>query len=140
MMVYEVFFFFPVTIVAAIVFLTFGYITVTSNIAANWVYGDRASPEELTELTNLPLFQQPWLRVGLLLTAFSILYLVVDILSDPDKRSTYFESADKAVRQRLAIRLAYREVRERRDLPQPGLPRPLRLISPTTIETRHTGG
>jgi hypothetical protein len=139
MMTYEIFFFFPVAIVAAIVFLTFGYVTVPSKIAANWVYGDRAEPKELKELTNLWLFQQPWLRVGLLLAAFSILYLVVDILSDPDKRSIYFEGADKAVRQRLAVRLAYREVRERRDLPQPGHRRSLRLITPAAIETRRTG-
>jgi hypothetical protein len=139
MMTYEIFFFFPVAIVAAIVFLTFGYVTVPSKIAANWIYGDRATPKELKELTNLWLFQQPWVRVGLLLTAISVLYLVVDILSDPDKRSTYFESADKAVRQRLAVRLAYREVRERRDLPQPGHRRSLRLITTAAIKTRRTG-
>ena len=123
MMTYEIFFFFlPVTIVAAVVFLTFGHITVPDTIGANWIYGDRATREELVELANLPLIQQPWLRVGLLLTALSILYLVVELLSDPDKRSTYFESADKAVRQRLAVRLAYCEVRARRGLPQPGAP------------------
>jgi hypothetical protein len=122
MMTYEIFFFFPVTIVAAIVFLTFGHVTVPNKIAANWIFGDRANDTELHELTNLPLLQQPWFRVGLLLTAFSILYLVVEILSDPDKRSTYFESADKAVRQRLAVRLAYCEVRARRGLPQPRHP------------------
>jgi hypothetical protein len=120
MMTYEIFFFFPVTIVAAIVFLTFGHITVPYRIGANWIYGDRATREEIVELINLPLIQQPWLRVGLLLTALSILYLVVELLSDPDKRSIYFESADKAVRRRLAVRLAYCEVRARRNLPLPG--------------------
>jgi hypothetical protein len=119
-MTYEIFFFLPVTVVAAIVFLTFGYLTVPDTIAANWIYGDRAKPDEVKELIQLPLMQQPWLRVGLLLTVFSILYLTVDILSDPDKRSNYFESADKAVRRRLAVRLAYCEVRERRNLPQQG--------------------
>ena len=122
MMTYEIFFFFPVAVVAAIVFLTFGHITVPDKVAANWIYGDRARSEEFNELTNLPLIQQPWLRVGLLLTVFAILYLVVEILSDPGQRKTYFESADKAVRQRLAVRLAYCEVRARRDLPQPGDP------------------
>jgi hypothetical protein len=123
MMTYEVFFFFPVTIVAAVVFLAFGYITVPREVAANWIFGDRASRAEIDELRALPLFQQPWIRVGLLLTAFSILYLVVEILSDPDKRSSYFESADKAVRQRLAVRLAYCEVRARRAHPKPATPR-----------------
>jgi hypothetical protein len=123
MMTYEIFFFFPVTIVAAVVFLAFGYITVPREVAANWIFGDRASRAEIDELRALPLFQQPWIRVGLLLTAFSILYLVVEILSDPDKRSSYFESADKAVRQRLAVRLAYCEVRARRAHPKPATPR-----------------
>jgi hypothetical protein len=120
MMTYEIFFFFPVTIVAAIVFLTFGYITVPHEVAANWIFGDRAEQWEIDDLKALPLFQQPWLRVGLLLTAFSILYLAVQILSDPGQRRTYFESADKAVRQRLAVRLAYCEVRARRYPPQSG--------------------
>jgi hypothetical protein len=127
MMTYEIFFFFPVTVVAALVFLAFGHITVPYKVAANWIYGDRATQTEVDELTRLPLIQQPWVRVGLLLTAFSILSLVVEILSDPGKRSTYFESADKAVRQRLAVRLAYCEVRARLDLPQPGHPRSFRL-------------
>jgi hypothetical protein len=120
MMTYEIFFFLPVTVVAAIVFLTFGYLTVPDTVAANWIYGDRAEPDKVKELIQLPLMQQPWLRVGLLLTVFSILYLVVDILSDPDKRSSYFQSADKAVRRRLAVRLAYCEVRAHRNLPQQG--------------------
>jgi hypothetical protein len=118
MMTYEIFFFFPVTIVAAIVFLTFGHITVPHEVAANWISGDRAKQSEIDDLKALPLFQQPWLRVGLLLTAFSILYLAVQILSDPGQRRTYFESADRAVRQRLAVRLAYCEVRARRNPPQ----------------------
>lgn len=123
MMTYEIFLFLPVTIVAGVVFLTLGRITVPGSVAANWIYGDRATTEEFNTLINLPLIQQPWLRVGLLLTALAILYFVVEILSDPDQRSTYFESADKAVRQRLAVRLAYSEVREHRGLPQPGDPR-----------------
>jgi hypothetical protein len=126
MMTYEIFFFFPVAVIAAVVFLTFGYVTVPDEIAANWISGDRAKQNEIDEIKFLPTIQQPWLRVGLLFTAFSILYLVVEILSDPDKRKTYFESADKAVRQRLAVRLAYCEVRAHRDLPQPWHPGSLR--------------
>jgi hypothetical protein len=136
MMTCEIFFFFPVTIVAAVVFLAFGYITVPREVAANWIFGDRASRAEINELKVLPLFQQPWLRVGLLLTAFSILYLVVEILSDPDKRSSYFESADKAVRQRLAVRLAYCEVRARRTRPKPATARSRRDRKPTRSATR----
>jgi hypothetical protein len=139
MMTYEIFFFFPVTVVAAIVFLTFGYVTVPDEVAANWIAGDRASQTEIDEIRSLPPIQQPWIRVGLLLTAFAILYLVVEILSDPDKRKTYFESADKAVRQRLAIRLAYREVRAHKKLPQPGHSTHFWITMPT-VAVRRTGG
>jgi hypothetical protein len=139
MMTYEVFFFLPVTVVAAIVFLTFGYVTVPDTVAANWIYGDRAEPDKVKELIQLPLMQQPWVRVGLLLTVFSILYLVVDILSDPDKRSNYFESADKTVRQRLAVRLAYCEVRARRNLPQSLHPTQFGWITMPIVAARRTG-
>jgi len=124
MMIYEIFFFIPVTIIAAIVFLTLGHIAVPPEIAANWIYGDRATDAELAELKGLPLIQQPWLRVGLLLTAFSILYLAVEVLSNPDQRSGFFTSAEKAVRRRLAVRLAYCELLQRRRLLQPGPRRP----------------
>lgn len=140
MMTYGIFFFFPVTIVAAIVFLTFGYVTVPDKVAANWIAGDRASQTEINEIKSLPPVQQPWIRVGLLLTAFAILYLVVEILSDPDKRKIYFESADKAVRQRLAVRLAYCEVRARRNLPQAWRPTHFRWITMPVVAARRTGG
>jgi hypothetical protein len=70
------------------------------------------------ELANLPLIEQPWLRVALLLTAFSVLYLAVEVLSDSDKRSAFFESGDNALRRRLAVRLAYYEVLQRRWMAQ----------------------
>jgi hypothetical protein len=126
MMTYEIFFFLPVAVLAAVIFLTFGRVTVPDRVAANWIYGDRATPEEFNHLTSLPFFQQPWVRVGLLLTALAILTLLVGILAEPGGRSAYFHSADKAVRQRLAVRLAYCEVRERRGLPLPGNPGPPR--------------
>lgn len=127
-------------IIAAIVFLTFGYVTVPHRVAANWIAGDRASPTEINEIKSLPPVEQPWIRVGLLLTAFAILYLVVEILSDPDKRKTYFESADKAVRQRLAVRLAYCEVRERRNLPQSWHPTRFTWTPMPVVAARRTGG
>jgi hypothetical protein len=125
-MTYEIFFFFPVAIIAAVIFLTFGRVTVPDTVAANWIYGDRASPDELKELIGLRFFQQPWVRVGLLLTAFAILTLLVGILAEPGRRGGYFHSADTAVRQRLAVRLAYCEVRARRGLPLPRDPGPPR--------------
>jgi hypothetical protein len=114
MMTYEILFFIPAMIIAAIVFLVLGYIAVPPHVAATWVYGDQATdPVGLGNmLAHLPLIERPWLRVAFLLTAFSILYLAVEILSDSDKRSAFFESADNAVRRRLAVRLAYHVVLE----------------------------
>jgi hypothetical protein len=123
-MTYEIIFFFPVTIIAAFAFFVFGYVTVPSHVAANWIHGDRATEKQADDLTRLPFFQQPWARVALLLTAFSILYLAVELLSDPDKRNIFFGSADKAVRKRLAVRLAYREVLAHRGLLDQGQRRP----------------
>lgn len=123
-MTYEIIFFFPVTIIAAFAFFVFGYVTVKPPVAANWIYGDRATERQADDLTHLPFFQQPWARVALLLTAFSILYLAVEILSDPDRRTIFFGSADKAVRKRLAVRLAYRQVLACRGLLDQGQRRP----------------
>jgi hypothetical protein len=116
MMIYEIFFFIPVMIGATIIFLVLGYLAVPHSIAANWIYGDRATGEELKQLTQLPLTHQPWLRVAVLLTAFSILFLAVEILSEPAKRSNYFKGPEHAVRQRLAVRLAYYEALKHRAL------------------------
>lgn len=123
-MTYEIIFFFPVTIMAAFAFFVFAYVTVPPDVAANWIYGDRATKAQANDLIHLPFFHQPWARVALLLTAFSILYLAVELLSDPDKRNIYFGSADKAVRKRLAVRLAYREVLAHRGLLDQGHRRP----------------
>lgn len=124
MMTYEIFFFIPATVIAVVVFLVLSHVTVPSPVAANWIYGDRASPTEIGELTRLPFLQQPWPRVALLLTAFSILTLAVDILSDPEKRKLFFGNSDMAVRRRLAVRLAYCEVLAHRKLPEQRYRRP----------------
>ncbi len=110
LMTYEILFFIPVAIVGAVTFFILGRITVSPPVAGTWVFGDGTPPEAGQALASRPLLEQPWLRVALLLTAFSILYLAVDILSDSGKRSSFFGSADTAVRRRLAVRLAYHHV------------------------------
>ena len=110
LMTYEILFFIPVAILGAVTFFVLGRIVVSPAVAATWVFGDGTPPEAGQALASRALLEQPWLRVALLLTAFSVLYLAVDILSDSGKRSSFFESADSAVRRRLAVRLAYHHV------------------------------
>jgi len=110
MMTYEILFFIPVMLLAAILFFVLGHLVVPPAVAATWVYGDGTPPSRGQVLANLPLIQQPWIRVAVLLAAFSVLYLAVELLSDSDGRSKFFDSADRAVRRRLAVRLAYREL------------------------------
>ena len=114
LMTYEVLFFIPVMVSAAILFRVLGHLVVSPAVAANWVYGDNTPAKRGYELVNLPLIEQPWNRVAVLLAVFSILYLAVEVLSDPEKRGVFFENADTAVRRRLAVRLAYQEVRKHR--------------------------
>jgi hypothetical protein len=93
----------------AIVFFLLVNIAVPPDVAASWIFGD-ATPVEVQMLVQLPFLQQPWFRVTLFLTVFSILYLAVEILSEPAKRSTYFKRPEYAVRRLLAVRLGYYEM------------------------------
>lgn len=110
MMTYEILFFIPVMLLGAVLFFVLGHIVVPPAVAATWVYGDGTPASRGQELANLPLIQQPWTRVAVLLAAFSVLYLAVELLSDSEERSKFFDNADRAIRRRLAARLAYREV------------------------------
>ena len=110
MMTYEILFFFPVMFLAIVVFFAIGYFVVPPEVAATWVYGDGTPASRGEGLAHLPPIDQPWLRVAVLLAAFSVLSLAVDVLSDSDRRIRFFDSADRAIRRRLAVRLAYHKV------------------------------
>jgi hypothetical protein len=114
MMTYEILFFFPVMFLAIALFFALGQLVVPPAVAATWVYGDGTPASRGEGLARLPLMEQPWSRVAVLLAAFSVLALAVEILSDSERRSAFFDSADKALRRRLAVRLAYHEVRSDR--------------------------
>jgi hypothetical protein len=105
--VYQLIVLLPIAATAAVVFWGIGKLAVPAPVAAQWVYGDGAGREETAQLLTLTFWGEPWTRVALVLGAFSGLYLAVHILSSPDQRTLFFEGADRAMRRRLAVRLAY---------------------------------
>jgi hypothetical protein len=109
LMTYEILLFIPVMLIAAGLFYALGKLLVPPEIAATWIFGDGTPAERGYELARMALIKQPWIRVPGILAVFSVLYLAVEVLLDSDKNKEFFESADKAVRRRLAVRLAYHE-------------------------------
>jgi hypothetical protein len=106
LIVYHVLIFTPVVVGSFAFFLLLGRLAVPPEVAAEWVYGDGADPSLGVALDNLPLHKEPWTRVAVVLAVFSGLYLSVTVLSEENRRRTFFGAAEDAMRQRLAIRLA----------------------------------
>jgi hypothetical protein len=90
--------FVPVTLGAAGLFCLVGWLAVSGPVAAQWVYGDGWTSDEADALVALPLLDDPWLRVPLVLTAFSLLHLTVTVLSSRQQRDQFFAAA----REKLA--------------------------------------
>ena len=105
--VYQLLVLLPIAVMASIVFWVLGRIAVSASVAAEWVYGDDAGKSEAAQLAARTFWEEPWTRVALVLGAFSVLSLAVHILSDPEQRKLFCGRADAALRERLAMRLAY---------------------------------
>jgi hypothetical protein len=108
--VYQTLVFAPVTIASALLCYALGRLVVPASVAGEWVYGDNASESKGATLSALPFFEQPWTRVAIVLGVFSALYLATQVLSNGDQRKDFFEATDRAIRQRLAVRIAYLEI------------------------------
>ena len=107
MSVYQTAILLPVALAAGALFWVLARIAVPASVAGEWVYGDGA-PRHLGEaLAHRGFLDQPWTRVAIILGAFSALYLTVNVLSTADQRKDFFDGADKSVRKRLAVRVAY---------------------------------
>jgi hypothetical protein len=106
--VYQALVFVPVGIGALILFWWIGRLAVSEEVAAQWIYGDNAGPEAVDKIAALSFLGEPWTRVPLLLAAFSVLYLTVTLLTSKDQHEYFFSAANAALRQRLAVRIAYR--------------------------------
>jgi hypothetical protein len=112
--VYQALVLVPVAIGALVLFWLVGRLTVSPEVAAQWVYGDNALTDPnikgLDKIEGLSLFGEPWTRVPVVLAAFSVLYLTVQLLTNEKQQEYFFSAASAALQQRLAVRIAYRVV------------------------------
>jgi hypothetical protein len=112
--VYQALVLVPVAIGALVLFWLVGRLTVSHEVAAQWVYGDNALTDPnidgLDKIKGLSFFGEPWTRVPVVLAAFSVLYLTVTVLTDEKQQEYFFSAASAALQQRLAVRIAYRVV------------------------------
>jgi hypothetical protein len=98
----------PVGLGALLLFWGVGRLAVTTSMAAQWIYGDNAGKPEEILVDKLSFLGEPWTRVPVVLAAFSVLYLAVTLLTNQEQRTYFFSAASEALRQRLAVRVAYR--------------------------------
>jgi hypothetical protein len=107
--VYYALVFVPVAVGAMLLFWVIGRLAVPPDTAADWIFGD-AMPSVQLMLLELPLLDTPWIRMAVFIAGFSVLYLAVTLLTDDEKLKQFvaFSAASAAVKQRLAVRVAYR--------------------------------
>jgi hypothetical protein len=112
--VYQALVLVPVAIGTLMLFWLVGRLTVSPEVAAQWVYGDNALTDPnikgLDKIEGLSLFGEPWTRVPVVLAAFSVLYLTVTLLTNEKQQEYFFSATSAALQQRLAVRIAYRVV------------------------------
>jgi hypothetical protein len=106
--VYESLLLVPLAAVSGFLFYYFSKLAVPARVAAEWTYGDKPTIDQVREIEARGLFAEPWFRVAVILTFFSLLYMAVTVIADPDKRKDFFSGADCELRQRLALELVYR--------------------------------
>jgi hypothetical protein len=98
----------PVGLSALLLFWGVGRLAVNTSMAAQWIYGDNAGKPQEALVDKLSFLGEPWTRVPVVLAAFSVLYLTVTLLTNQEQRTYFFSAASAALRQRLAVRVAYR--------------------------------
>jgi hypothetical protein len=104
---YQAFVFIPVTVAAAVLFWILGHLAVPPDVAGTWIYGDGAPPSRGAELAARPFIDEPWTRVSMILAIFSVLYLAVTVQSTREQREEFFQGAERAMLQILAVKLVY---------------------------------
>jgi hypothetical protein len=98
----------PAGISALLLFWAVGRLAVDTGVAAEWIHGDNAGKAEELLVDRLSFWREPWTRVPVVLAAFSVLSLTVTLLTNREHRTYFFAAASAALRQRLAVRVAYR--------------------------------
>jgi hypothetical protein len=104
---YQAFVFIPVTVAAALLFWVLGRLAVPPDVAGTWIYGDGAPASRGAELAARPFIDEPWTRVAMILAIFSVLYLAVTVQSNKEHREEFFQGAERAILQLLAVKLVY---------------------------------
>lgn len=104
---YQAMVFLPVTVAATLLFFGLGEVAVSTETAAEWIYGDGATKKDEAKLEALPFKEQPGPRVALFLGLFSTLYLAVHVQSNREQREQFFDATERGVRQLLAVKLIY---------------------------------
>lgn len=104
---YQAMVFLPVTVAATLLFFGLGEVAVSTETAAEWIYGDDATKKDTAKLESLPFKEQPGPRVALFLGLFSTLYLAVHVQSNREQREQFFDATERGVRQLLAVKLIY---------------------------------
>jgi hypothetical protein len=122
---YQAFVFIPVTVAAAVLFWVLGHLAVPPDVAGTWIYGDGAPSSRGAELAARPFIDEPWTRVSMILAIFSVLYLAVTVQSTREHREEFFQGAERAMLQLLAVKLVYDTFLAQ--LPKPGRARLGRL-------------
>jgi hypothetical protein len=105
--VYQALVLVPVGLSALLLFWGVGRLAVSNGVAAERIYGDNAGVAEQLRVDRLSLWGEPWTRVPVVIAAFSVLYLAVTLLTSKEHRTYFFSAASEALRQRLAVRVAY---------------------------------
>lgn len=104
---YQAMVFLPVTVAATLLFFGLGEVAVSTETAAEWIYGDGATKKDEAKLEALTFKEQPGPRVALFLGLFSTLYLAVHVQSNREQREQFFDATERGVRQLLAVKLIY---------------------------------
>jgi hypothetical protein len=106
--VFQAFVLVPVGFGAMALLWLVGRLAVPVKVAAEWTHGDNPTDKEVANIDALSFLNEPWTRVPVILSAFAVLYLTVQLLTDENHRGYFFSGASAALQQRLALRIAYR--------------------------------
>jgi hypothetical protein len=110
--VYQAIIFLPLAAIAAVVFWGLTRLAVPQHVAAEWIYGDKPTDDNVAAVSAPALLAEPWARLAMLLAAFSFLSLAVQIPANKEQRKDFLAGADSGIKQRLAALLVHRALDE----------------------------
>jgi hypothetical protein len=125
-LVYQSALFVPIAVASTLAFLVIGHLTVSAEVAGEWIYGDTTSAATSAVLARDAAAADPWPKVAVLLGGFSTLYLVANLFESRDEKNNFFKVLRTGLRTRFAVRAVYRTLYppDREPPPQLGPPGP----------------